>query len=934
MTNVGLRVAHLNCRSILPKVREIGDWMLQKSVDVGVFSETLLTAGKCCQIPGYSAIRMDMPTCKRGLAVFYSPLHVNIKHVRMVYDQVNTEYIQLKIKPKNGFSSFHLAVVYKNPSPDTCDTRILQDLLKENRSLLVGDLNARHDSLGGESRQNRAGLQLFEWLENDPRSPILLNEYGQHTRYYTRGGLAKANVLDLAICTPALYNLISTFEVGSDLNSDHLPVIVTFGDAGGPRTLAPRKLFRKTNWLDFQTYIQSKLEAYSNPLGNREEIDQAAQDLQNLPATAIDDAVPVKQQDNSLPPFIIKLIKERRRLRRKFARTREHSFKIQANKLAKEIKKLTHGFQQQRFNEMCQKLLEKSERLSERSFWQDIKKLLGRKTTLHYPSLTSGTTTAHTNVEKAELFNAFLDQRMTSMPSTDKDYQELIDNHSQLPTLKPLEVINPNRRREILEGQITIDEVTGVLSHLKTDSAPGGDNIPNWVLKYGLGESGALFLVDLFNACLSLGYFPALWKEAVITMIPKGDKNPGLVGSYRPISLTSCIGKVFEKLVNARLKAHLEMRGAFGEDQCAYRKGHSTYDNLVRLVQDALAARSEKRHAAAVFLDVEGAFDKVNHNSLLLKLTLHKTPPMLLRLLSSFLADRTFSVRVGGEAGTPRTLRAGVPQGSILGPILFLVYVGDMPTPNNRDIRKSQYADDMGIWGVGGCRNTLLDSLQTYLTQIEHWCDKEGILLNAPKSQAIFFFKHYRTRLTPLRLRGQDLPFCKEVKFLGIELDQNLTLNSHIKKRIAKGRAMCHAFARVARLTKLSSHTLKLLYRAYIESFLTYGAPILVIVSDSNLNDLQKITNIALRICYDAPSYTKTSYLLQLAGLPSLVDRIWQLGVGWLTRVRTQHLHQFNLRPMDLPDDRSRLIPVLTRLWSRLDRNLQVPPVGNLDGIA
>jgi hypothetical protein len=217
-----------------------------------------------------------------------------------------------------------------------------------------------------------------------------------------------------------------------------------------------------------------------------------------------------------------------------------------------------------------------------------------------------------------------------------------------------------------------------LINSLKFKKACGIDGIPNECLRH-LPRRPLVHLTQLFNHCIRLSQFPNSWKEAKIITLPKPGKDPKLPQNLCPISLLSTTGKLFEKVILRIIQRHIEERGLHNACQFGFRACHSTTLQCMRLTDHVTPNFNNNLSTAAVFLDIEKAFDTTWHPGLLYKLSELEFPTNLIKLISSFLSHRKLRVSVEDEMSTAREMQAGVPQGSVLSPTLYNIYINDTP---------------------------------------------------------------------------------------------------------------------------------------------------------------------------------------------------------------------------------------------------------------
>jgi hypothetical protein len=323
-----------------------------------------------------------------------------------------------------------------------------------------------------------------------------------------------------------------------------------------------------------------------------------------------------------------------------------------------------------------------------------------------------------------------------------------------------IEVVNETMRTysyaPASEPQLTNPaEVQTAFRGLKVSKAPGPDGIPNTALKH-LPLSAVSLLVVLFNAILSTQYFPVAWKHACVFSILKPGKDPALPSSYRPISLLDTIGKLFEQILLSRILYEVSARGLIRDEQFGFRPKHSTALQLIRIVERFSRNFDEKRLTGAVFLDVAKAFDTVWVDGFLYKLTILTFPSYLVKPTSSYLNSRTFEASFKSATSTIRRMRAGVAQGGIVSPVLFSLYVNDMPSPSHH-VELALYADDTAVIATSRQPALLVKYLETYLSYLERWLSEWRIAINVSKSSAMHFAKTERRvpKPRPVQLFGE-----------------------------------------------------------------------------------------------------------------------------------------------------------------------------------
>lgn len=332
--------------------------------------------------------------------------------------------------------------------------------------------------------------------------------------------------------------------------------------------------------------------------------------------------------------------------------------------------------------------------------------------------------------EKAEAFASHLESRFRTNQINDAKDREFVRN--ELDKFKSLNASGESGNSNF--KPVTLAELNGLINSLELKKAPGTDNLNNKTI-INLPTKARIYLILIYNNILRTGHFPNKWKHASISMIPKPGKSPFALNSYRPISLLSGLSKLLERILLKRLYDIDSFAKAIPSHQFGFRKDHGAEHQLARVTQFILKAFDEKDVCSATFLDITEAFDRVWHDGLLYKLS-RLIPRYLFDLLENYLSNRTFSVRIDGET-TSRigNIRAGVPQGSILGPVLYSIYSSDMPYPIVKDYMRNisfpdyhptniilaTYADDTIILSRSKYTKLAINLNQNYLNVFCRW---------------------------------------------------------------------------------------------------------------------------------------------------------------------------------------------------------------------
>ena len=420
---------------------------------------------------------------------------------------------------------------------------------------------------------------------------------------------------------------------------------------------------------------------------------------------------------------------------------------------------------------------------------------------------------------------------------------------------------------------ITMKEIEAAIRQLKCKKAPGPDGVTNDMIKH-LGPAAKKALLELFNESWKNGTVPALWKKATIIPIHKKGKDKKDPNSYRPISLLSCLGKVLERVINRRLISFLEERKILSPTQTGYRKHRSTEDQLALIAQEIENAFQEKKKVVSVFFDLTKAFDKVWREGLLLKILESGISGKMYRWIRCFLQDRSARVKLDGHLSKSVKMREGVPQGGVISPTLFLLYINNITTVLPRHVSNTLHADDLAVWSASEYTISSAYRIQEAVNKVEQWTNDWGLQISEVKTQATVFSLSTSKEKVAIKLGDKTLPQVETPTFLGVKLDTRLSWKPHIEDMEKKG------IKKLAVLKKLSgthwganSKILKTVYMGAVRPSLEYGASAWATAAKTHTNKLDKVQNIGLRTILGAMKTTPIAEMEKTAGVEPLEGR-------------------------------------------------------------
>lgn len=699
--------------------------------------------------------------------------------------------------------------------------------------IVVGDLNA-HNPLWGDSRLDARGRLIEHFLFSS--GACLLNK--KEPTYYSTTHNTYSSI-DLSIVSSTLIPYLEWSVVKNPFGSDHFPIMLKLTKEDTCSPDFPRWNTKSANWELFResTFLDG------DDIGDFN-IDDA---VAYLTAFIIDAAVKCIKQTNGMT--------NKRRIPwwnddcRKARNSQNKAWRLLRNYPTAEN---LVNFKQVKSQARRTRRLAKKESWNryisginsytdETKVWNRVNKLMGRES--HPLPLVNSR--GESLEEQADCLGEHFEY-----VSSASHYTETFLRFKEREERQPLKCKRPSS--EAYNCPFTLAELKASLACCN-NSAPGGDRIMYEMIKY-LHPEALKTLLTLYNTMWAAGYIPLLWKEAIVIPVLKQGKDPSLAASYRPIALTSCLCKLYEKMVNRRLIHFLESNSILDPLQCGFREGRSTIDHLVRIETYIRDAFIHKQVVLSVFLDLEKAYDTTWRFGILRDLAAMGIHGNMLNTIESYLSNRTFRVKVGNALSRSFTQETGVPQGGVLSCTLFLVKMNSLQSVIPSAMFYSVYVDDVQM-SFKSCNMSICErQVQLGMNKFSKWADENGFKINTQKSTCVLFSnKRGVMPLPSIAIKGDQLSVSSEHKFLGTTLDSKLTFIPHIKYVKMKCLKAMNVLKLLSRTTWGSDRKCLLkLYKSLVWSRLDYASIIYHSATPSALKILDPVHHLGIRLATGA----------------------------------------------------------------------------------
>lgn len=836
------KVLNVNINSIRGKTAEVSYLLSSEDIDIALFQETKIDDSiSSSEIfpTGYDVYRNDRNLFGGGVCILTKGSTVNSNLCSDLHND-DCEAIWVKINNYNG-KPLYICSFYRPPNSNAEYIQLLRSPLEKiyerhknctPHVIITGDFNL--PDIDWSNLHHGTGNQnnLITVLDD-----FFLQQLVTHPTYYNS---SPPHLLDLTLTTHP--SLISNLNVGHAI-SDHCLISFNLNITCHTNTQEGKRetyLYNKGNYENIRQDIKLFGTEY---LFNAEHksVNENWLYIKSFLFNSISTNIPKKLKRNNNKrnlPWIDYNIRHNIKLRDKLSKQLKSNptnilhdkYKKQRNKTSTLIKEKYQAFVQKSISNLTD---------NPRGFYKYIKSK--RQENTNIPPLVFRDCFTQSPAEQAQCLN----EQFCSVFSR--------ESTNQIPFLR-------NMTSRMLPIEITVKGVAKLLSQLNTNKSLGPDGISPHILKQCSNELAPI-LANLFNQSVTSAEIPQDWLEAnIFPIFKKGRKD--IASNYRPVSLTSIVSKVFEHIIYSNISKHLESNNILTPKQHGFRPGFSCETQLVSAIHDWAQALDNSTETDVVIFDFSKAFDVVPHQRLLCKLNHLGIDRQLIKWISAFLTNRKQRVLINGTASTWEPVLSGVPQGTVLGPLLFLIYINDITSNIQSDIRL--FADDCVLYRQIN-NSTDREILQKDINTLFSWSQTWKMQFNANKC---FVLPITRKRRNPnnshyiYKLGETPLQYTNSYQYLGITITTNLKWNEHINNIKNKATKTLNFLRR--NIYFCTREAKSLAYLSLVRPQLEYSSAAWDPYTKSNSDLLEAVQRRAAR--FVTKDYSRTSSVTNLIG--------------------------------------------------------------------
>ena len=913
-----LRILQINANGLRARLTELEKLGEDSNADVIAIQESNLTnKTRTPKIKNFIAINRKDRTHTRvgrrdtphGGVIVYIRKDGGWRHEitevpRILEESETIEFNAIQLTRIDKKATFKLLNIYVPPTRtgvnDNRRDPFAEPFLPTGRDwIIVGDFNCHSGEWDHETEDDNRGTTLAGWLDNS--NLHVLNDGTPTRRGYDTG---KTSTPDISLCS---HNIImrTDWKVLDSIGSDHLPIQIDIRTRRQWKRINQRHRLcvKKSNWARFNEVVTFKLEEWEEepPRNIKLAESQFTAAIREASNTAIPQGARIRPGKAWWSADIDDLIR-RRNTARKTAHVSNESKETWKN-LSKEVKTTIKKKKRETWRAFVETL---DNGKSPKDVSRTIKSMDGEKggadftTTMKHEGRTYVS-----DKEKAKLFIRHY-AKISKLPSDKtRDTEMRIKVNERLKA--PCTECNNNRHGVC--GEFTEAELGSALRRLPKGKASGPDSIVNEMLQ-NLDTYGKKCLLLLINLSWKQQKVPHAWKRATIIPIPKSGKDLSKCDGYRPISLTQTTAKLLERMVRERMTYLLESRGIICPEQAGFRRGRNTEEQVARISQEIMDGLQKGLRSVLCTVDFTKAYDRVWKSGLLFKMLESGLPQCMVAWTKQFLTSRYADVRFRDGTSDQRVMKEGLPQGSVLAPTLWLIYINDI-SRRWAEIIASLYADDTAMLSRSKKPTEAAANIQRALDSLYDWCREWKVEVSTSKTECMLATLDPRESKGKVRLNlhfgGTPLKQVTAVRFLGVILDEGMRFTPQAEAAAKAMTARINVFRNLAgKRWGQKSEDLRGIYKQYVRPAGEYAMGVWgSFCAKSTLNKVQTVTNRAARIITGCLNSTPLPALLQESQLEKVEDRVQTLAaVG----------HERALRQSEAPIKETATRPVRERL--------------------
>lgn len=806
-----------NCRSAVSNKSSLEYLLQEKNVNIASLSETWFKPGSQVTFSGYNLVRKDRPDGRGGVALLIKN-NLKFSHVSISTNTANIAYIAAKIFLYNNT---YLTIVSLYIKPNTRISKTEYDRFFSTIPkpfIIAGDFNC-HNVAWGSDVSDVSGKILLDAI--DFNNLVYLNN-GSPT--LVKNLHARKSAIDLTLCTPDIAGLLSWETYSDPCGSDHLPILIQGNIFLKTENTATSKKWRidKADWFTFRNWVDTSL-ANKYQVSYVEFLDSMNEAAnKSIPINRNHTANTNKRRHIPKPWWnetCQQAVVDRKQAYKNFLENPNLSNLLKYKKQDAVSKRTFKETKRNKWKEYCA-TLNKNVPIGE--VWSKVNRFKNRS--------------RHSSRQ---------------IISKDDEWVEPFFN-SLAPSWVNNNIIlhrDPEVESHKLSRKFTMTEINYALKKQK-NTAPGIDNI-HYCMLYNLPYHAKEILLRIYNSIwLNEVNVPDQWHEYVVIPIAKPGKPVGSPNSYRPISLASCIMKTYERLIKNRLEHWLESQNKLTPYQYGFRRGRSVQEVIAFLVSDIQLAYTRNYSISAACLDIKGAYDNVELSILSEKMLQLGLPTRLVANVVNMYSNRKVFLRINNTLLGPRITSIGLPQGSILSPLLYIIYSQDLRSYIDCRMKLLQFADDILLYSEARQVDETILMLTKGVGEAHQWAKTNGLTISAEKS-SICTFTRKRIQIPPtISIQSFTIPYKTCIKYLGIFLDKNLNWKSQINYTAAKAENSLNILRAFCSSRWGSDPNIAILFfRSFTRSILDFGGMFYESACKSQLEKIIKVHNKGLRMC-------------------------------------------------------------------------------------